>query len=375
VSDEFDDDEEQRPDIPKPALSHEEFLRWRSPRFGERNPTDLTNPLWVWLVQMRQSAYRANEAWNGPSPFSAGPMWCFDRFGQSVTQLPDGRKVYIAGEHEDYYDPDFCIYNDVVVESPDGAISIFGYPQETFPPTDFHSATLVGDRIIIVGNLGYEHERSPGHTEVYELSIETWAIKRLETQGPAPGWISRHTASFLEDTGRIRIYGGQVIDEGEPYLWENTDEWTFDPASCAWHLTERRPWRQWTLMHGDRSPNRLWQMRHALWMQKVGWKSDLAEQMEGFEKELGFRPELNLLESLYRYGPEVTPLPNTDEDSRWLRFESKGQVVRFQEDTFSVHIVAEGAISDEDADRLTTGVTSQLSGIDRAVWTAVERAR
>jgi len=26
-------------------------------------------------------------------------------------QLPDGRLVSVGGEHEDYYDPDFCIYN------------------------------------------------------------------------------------------------------------------------------------------------------------------------------------------------------------------------------------------------------------------------
>ena len=45
-----------------------------------------------------------------------GPYWSWDRFGRTSTTLPDGRIVHIAGEHEDYYDNDFCIYNDVVVE-------------------------------------------------------------------------------------------------------------------------------------------------------------------------------------------------------------------------------------------------------------------
>jgi hypothetical protein len=33
------------------------------------------------------------------------------RFGQSLTLLPDCRAVQIGGEHEDWYDADFCIYN------------------------------------------------------------------------------------------------------------------------------------------------------------------------------------------------------------------------------------------------------------------------
>ena len=72
------------------------------------------------------------------------PVWCFDRFGQSMTILPDGRRIFIAGEHEDWYDPDFFIYNDVVVISTNGDIEhIFGYPIEVFPPTDFHAAAYV----------------------------------------------------------------------------------------------------------------------------------------------------------------------------------------------------------------------------------------
>jgi hypothetical protein len=48
---------------------------------------------------------RENPDW----PFK--PVWCFYRLGGTVTVLPDRRQVHIGGEHEDYYDPDFCIYN------------------------------------------------------------------------------------------------------------------------------------------------------------------------------------------------------------------------------------------------------------------------
>ena len=55
-----------------------------------------------------------------------GPVWCFNRFGGTVTKLPDGCFVHIGGEHEDFYDPDFCIYNDVIV---------IATPQFSNPPT------------------------------------------------------------------------------------------------------------------------------------------------------------------------------------------------------------------------------------------------
>jgi hypothetical protein len=41
--------------------------------------------------------------------------------------------------------------SDVVVHHPDGRIDIFGYPKAAFPPTDFHSARLVGNRIALIG--------------------------------------------------------------------------------------------------------------------------------------------------------------------------------------------------------------------------------
>lgn len=44
--------------------------------------------------------------------FYGHPVWCFNRFGATRTKLPDGRTVCIGGEHEDFYDPDFYIYND-----------------------------------------------------------------------------------------------------------------------------------------------------------------------------------------------------------------------------------------------------------------------
>ena len=83
------------------------FIEWRSSRFGENNPTKINSKVWEWLFQSKLSGYGSTQKLNGPSPFDEGPTYSFDRFGQSVTELPDGRVIYIGGEHEDHYDPGF----------------------------------------------------------------------------------------------------------------------------------------------------------------------------------------------------------------------------------------------------------------------------
>ena len=85
------------------------------------------------------------------------------RFGQTLTRLPDGTVVEIGGEHEDSYDRDFCIYNDVFVHGSDGSIAILGYPEATFPPTDFHTATYIGNWIYIIGGHGICRPQSVRH--------------------------------------------------------------------------------------------------------------------------------------------------------------------------------------------------------------------
>src|SRR4029077_13978668 len=118
--------------------------------------------------------YRARDQFNAPPSHAPGAVWTFDRIGSTSTELPDGRVVCIAGEHEDFYDPDFYIYNDVIVLQPTGQIEIYGYPKEVFPPTDFHTATLPIDQVVIVGGLGYKNERRPGHTPVYSLNLSNY---------------------------------------------------------------------------------------------------------------------------------------------------------------------------------------------------------
>jgi hypothetical protein len=186
---------------PPIGITPEMLRKWRTPIRGALNPQLMTNPVWKWLIESRLHAHQANALFSGDSMTSEAPGWCFDRFGQSCTPLPDGRTVWIAGEHADYYHPDFFIYNDVVVKSPQGAIEIYGYPPDIFPPTDFHSASLVNGRLIIIGNLGYGGQRRQGVTQVLALELNSWQILRLSTEGAGPGWIHGHSARLEDDAG------------------------------------------------------------------------------------------------------------------------------------------------------------------------------
>ena len=323
---------------PAPPMSREDFLAWRAPRATQTQAVRLDNPLWHWLVRTRWSAYRANDMHAGPSSFNAGPMWCFERFGKSETPLPDGRVVDIGGEHEDHYDPDFCIYNDVVVIGADGEIAIHGYPLDAFPPTDFHSATLVDGAIIIIGRLGYPDQRIPGTTPVYRLALDSMHIARMDTQGEAPGWIYRHSASLLDDGRSIVVRGGECFIGNERAARENIDTWSLDALTGQWQRLTRHDWQRWTIRRRDLRRIRLWDVRQAAWHRDhphLGLKSYWRHDDE---------PDLDALARLYRLD-EDSPEPTEDEGHDIYAIVVDGLKVRFKEESFWVEAIVEGRLS------------------------------
>lgn len=188
--------------------SADEYREGKRRRFGASNPQAMDIPFWSAMVRAGCSAYHARAAFDDTDSLDE-PVWCFSRYGCSFTELPDGRFVQIAGEHEDYYDPDFCIYNDVIVHEAPGSFSIYGYPEGVFRPTDFHTATYFDGYLYLVGCLGYHGMRELGTTPVYRLSCTDWSIESVETDGESPGWIYKHTAR-LNEPGELLVEGGTV---------------------------------------------------------------------------------------------------------------------------------------------------------------------
>lgn len=224
---------------PEPELelldsSPEEFQRARGTRFGAANPEEMDEPFWRAMIRAGVNAYQPRRIYEG-GRIGGGPIWCADRFGQSLTFLPDGRIVEIGGEHEDSYDPDFCIYNDVIVHDALGSVRIFGYPDEAFPPTDFHTATLAGDFIYVIGSLGYHGTRRPGFTPVRRLDTKSFRIETLQPSGEPPGWLSGHRA-VLAAPGRIRVFGGEITtaEGGKEMNLKNMKSFVLDIERMAW---------------------------------------------------------------------------------------------------------------------------------------------
>lgn len=218
------------------ACTPQEYRAGRYRTFGTANPQLMNVPFWRAMVVSGQSAYHARKQFELEGSENE-PVWCFARFGTSFTELPDGRVIEIGGEHEDSYDEDFCIYNDVIVHHGDGTFDLYGYPREIFPPTDFHTATLVNGFIYIIGSLGYWGERQYGTTPVYRLDVETLAIEPVVTRGELPGWISRHRARLVGNT--IEVAGGKVCRQvdGEESYEDNPDRYVLDLSSMTWFRT------------------------------------------------------------------------------------------------------------------------------------------
>ncbi len=215
-------------------VSKADYHAGKRRRFGKSNPEVMHIPFWKAMVRAGISAYQGKAQFGDESDMSE-PAWCFSRYGMSFTELPDGRFVQIGGEHEDYYDPDFCIYNDVTLHDRSGKFQIMGYPKDVFPPTDFHSATHVDGFIYIIGGLGYNGTRQFGRTPVFRLNCETWKIEKITSSGDNPGWIYDHRARLVEQ-GVLLVSGGKICieDGGTEQVIENGDRFSFDISRNVW---------------------------------------------------------------------------------------------------------------------------------------------
>ncbi|MCC6863227.1 MAG: ankyrin repeat domain-containing protein, partial [Rhodobacteraceae bacterium] len=80
-----------------PDVLAEEYFQGRNRVFGRSNPERANNPFWHAMVKCGGSGYQATNKFepNSGSSFKNGPAWSFDRFGKSISPLPDGRFLEI----------------------------------------------------------------------------------------------------------------------------------------------------------------------------------------------------------------------------------------------------------------------------------------
>ena len=295
----------QPSDKPGREVTKKLFRHWQKARRGTESPHDLTNPVWQWLFRGRVDPYQANERfkgrlarWFGRIDFPTEPRWAGCRMGQSYTRLSDGREFWIAGEHEDSYDPDFFIYNDVIIQHPDDRLQILGYPASVFRPTDFHSATAIENEsaILLIGSIGYSDDRREDSTQVYRLDTRTMDLSEVETLGTQPGWIHKHKASLADHGSRIDVTGGKVL-AGDGFI-ENIDDWSLSLSDWSWTRLTKRKWTRVQIGRTDGESLHLWQysMLGLLMDSRRGDKKQFAE----LAAELGAEPDMEVYGKLYK---------------------------------------------------------------------------
>ncbi len=338
-------------------------------RFGTSNPERMRLAFWEWMV--RRSEEGRLRVWpeEGEAPvpghtpdelrtrfgqhgdYSKGPVWNFDRMGATRTPHPDGRIICIAGEHEDHYDPDFCIYNDVVVLDLDGSVAIYGYPEDIFPPTDFHSATLVGDRVIVIGRLGYMGERQSGVTPVMVLDLAGYEIQKLPSQGELPGWIFGHEAELGPEG--ITIRRGEIHEEirGESRIRRNFDDFLYDPATGNWKRLTDRKWRQFSIFSDERK----------IFMKGVPFRGSCSIDAEPWKGE---GPEMPDLGDTFIYVKPEALFPRSfeyetvysEEYSPEDRIIVDGIEVSIKVESFAIEVMIEGEMDEAKANALVQDI-------------------
>jgi len=226
----------------KLTINKQDYLAQKYRIYGSSNPQKCDISFWYDMVRCNGDAWKARSQFGDTDSCNDKPVWCYERYGKSITAIGNGEFIEIAGEHEDSYDPDFCIYNEVFHHKSGGEFTIYQYPKDVFAPTDFHTATLIDGYIYIIGNLGYYEERVYGTTPVYRLDASNFKIKKLEIKGECPGWISCHSAELIGQSV-IRIQGGDIYEtvEGKEKHHFNTFDFELNIENLQWSKHDHRP--------------------------------------------------------------------------------------------------------------------------------------
>lgn len=354
-------------------------------QLANKNPTKLTNLYWQLIVKFNMSPYGIiktmpellktnDETCTNYSVTSSlnnietrNQLWGMQRMGQSQTVLEDGRTILIGGEYEDYYDPHFCIYNDVIVIHPNGNIDVFGYPLSVFPCTDFHSATLVGDEIWLIGSMGYQAEREFSQTQVYKLNIHSYKISKVETVN-SMGWINSHQAVYRD--GQIIVSGGRIIEQGVMPMYENKDDWALNLKTLIWTNLTNKPWHCFFVSRSDSHFLNLDEYK-ALAHSFLLNKTDYEQKYQDLASSIGIYPDLVLYDSLF-----IPPIAHSLDDGH-LKYNEQAVIidevrVRYVDEGQSIQVYIEGDLPEKSIQLIKSNLKHKLEKLENAPCQVVD---
>lgn len=372
------------------------LIAYRDNRYAnpaQKNPTLQTNPYWQWIVRFNLSVWEIRkliidkpfELLETTSHTQPNPLWCHQRMGQSQTLLPDGRTILIGGEYEDWYDPEFCIYNDVIVIRPNNGvrddsenranIEIYSYPKALFAPTDFHTATLVGNYIYIIGALGYPSDRRYSHTPVYRLDIHTFKIEEVATRN-SMGWIYKHNAALKDN--QIVVTGGQYLLDIDSPIMDNLDTWALNLNTLIWkNITHRnRHWQRFYIARMDGSCLNLDEYRQLNDCQNTHNSNRAILHALEIEACIGCLPDLDSYHQLL-VPPVAHETPSDwDKDKELVDYDKilfiEGIKVGYKSADDCIHVIIEGRLSEDIVDLLQQNLRHKLSKVENMACEVID---
>ncbi len=169
-----------------------------------------------------------------------------EKTGQSQTSLPDGRKVFIGGTLAS--NEKSSTYHDIIVKYPDDELQIIHYSPHIFPSISFHTATLVSDKIWIIGGVNNLHKFTSQHTSVYQLNIHNFNIQYVEIRNNI-NLIAQHTVTLKNN--QLIVSTGKVWLDTAMIWWENIDTWALNLTTFIWKNITKRRWQCFAVKRKD----------------------------------------------------------------------------------------------------------------------------
>src|SRR4051794_876603 len=109
----------RKPQVKLEPPTRAEFDAARKLGAGRTNPELTDVPFWTYMVRSGDDPYGMRKHFDIDA-MQKPPVWTFRRMGMPSIVYEDRLMISIGGEHEDFYDPDFRIYNDVVIRDFNG---------------------------------------------------------------------------------------------------------------------------------------------------------------------------------------------------------------------------------------------------------------
>lgn len=186
-----------------PDIAEASAMEWTTSirtLFGAANPTKFDDRVKLWLASaMRQELDPVRTYWeNSNDIFVPNGLWTFERTGNSIELLPDGRVIFVGG-YEDYACPlSGQCYNDILVVEPDGTTALYGYPKEAFPPLAGHAFFATVEWAYLFGNAAQETRSRTGPSDLYRVHLQTFVVEKVRVQGDIPPAYSHATIAPVD---------------------------------------------------------------------------------------------------------------------------------------------------------------------------------